>query len=44
MEEKEKIIAEIEELCDNFMNDFGKMLEKIREKDYKGAFKAIKNN
>ena len=42
MDEKEKIIAEIEKLCDDFMNDFGKMLAKIREKDFDGALKVIK--
>ena len=44
MDEKEKMIEEIETLCNNFMNDFGKMIAKIREKDYKEAFKAIKND
>ena len=42
MDEKEKIVEEIEVLCENFMNDFGKMVAKIREKDYDGAKKIIK--
>ena len=42
MDEKEKIVKEIEALCENFMNDFGKMVAKIREKDYDGAKKIIK--
>ena len=32
MDNKEKAIAEIEEMCDNFMKDAGKMITSIRKK------------
>ena len=44
MDNKEKAIAEIEEMCDNFMKDFGEAVKKLRNKEYNGAVKKIKKD